>query len=149
MSAHGAECSVPVVLLPGSICDRRTGDRAEKKATTKSMKTRSNQNNSAPNLAQGIFMMLVSYPLRIVARTQLKLREFQITDKNAEPSQKKRSTSEERKSQARMMNHRGESEDSGLHSHSKIIGLLHKFRICRPLSTNLRRGKKPKEARSK
>jgi hypothetical protein len=147
MSAHGAECSVPVVLLPGSICDRRTGDRAEKKATTKSMKTRSNQNNSAPNLVQGIFMMLVSYPWRIMARTQLKLREFQITDKNAKPSPKtkKRSTSEERKSQARMMNHKGESEDSGLHSHSKIIGLLHKFRICRPFSRNLRRGK----ARSK
>jgi hypothetical protein len=111
------------------------------------MKTRSNQNNSAPNLAQGIFMMLVSYPWRIVARTQLKLREFQITNKNAEPSPKtkKRSTSEERKSQARMMNHRGELEDSGLHSHSKIVGLLHKFRICRPLSTNLRRGKNLKK----
>ena len=39
-----------------------------------STKTEPNQNNSAPNLAQVISMMLVSYPSRIMARTQLKLR---------------------------------------------------------------------------
>jgi hypothetical protein len=38
------------------------------------------------------------------------------------------------------MNPGGQLEDSGLHSHSKIIGLLYKFRICGPLSRNLTRG---------
>jgi hypothetical protein len=38
------------------------------------------------------------------------------------------------------MNSGGQLEDSALHSHSKISGLLHKFEICGPLSRNLREG---------
>jgi hypothetical protein len=47
------------------------------------------------------------------------------------------------------MNPEGQLEFSGLHSHSKITGLLHKFRICGSLSRNIREGGKPREARSK
>jgi hypothetical protein len=36
------------------------------------------------------------------------------------------------------MNPGGQLEYSDLYSHSKIIGLLYKFRICGPLSRNLR-----------
>jgi hypothetical protein len=43
----------------------------------------------------------------------------------------------------------GQLEFSGLHSHSKIICLLHKFEICGSLSRNIREGGKPREVRSK
>jgi hypothetical protein len=48
----------------------------------------------------------------------------------------------ERKSQLQIRNPRGQPEDSGLHSHSKITGLLHKFGICGPVSRILRGGGK-------
>jgi hypothetical protein len=58
-------------------------------------------------------MILVSYPKRIMARTHLNTREFQIIAKN-EKRQK-----DERKSQIKYMNPGGQLEDSGLHSHTK------------------------------
>jgi hypothetical protein len=47
------------------------------------------------------------------------------------------------------MNPGGQREDSDLHSHSKITGLLHKFRIYGPLSEKPKGRGKPRARRKK
>lgn len=84
LSTSSNACAVLICLLPSYYQDRMKKRQEKDDGIKRKMpETRPNQKESLPNFAKVISMELVSYPEKFMSQFELKLREFQITCKNA------------------------------------------------------------------